>query len=161
MKGKIYFITHLKPPHTVKKLLYQAYLLPILKYCDVVFEPMNTHQTRPLERFHSKYISFCIDVSISSHSLIERCKFHAVLQTYKILYKLAPTYLHDIFEYVVNVTGCTTVYTEMPNHLLVPKVWTNYGKCSLYYCSDMLWNTLPAVLYGKTTLLWINSEAAI
>ncbi|XP_065895816.1 uncharacterized protein [Dysidea avara] len=130
VRGKIYSINRLKPPPTVRKLLYQVYLLPILEYCDVVWQPTNASQTRRLERFHSKYISLCNDSSISGQSLTERRKFHTILQTYKVLHKLAPDYLHGIFEYAVNVTGRIS---RNAHCLFVPQLRTNYGKRSLYY----------------------------
>ena len=104
MRGKIYSINRRNPPPTVRKLLYQVYILPILDYCDVVWAPTNANQTRRLERLHSKYTS-CTDSSISRYSLVERRKFHTIIQIYKILHKLAPMYLHNMFDYAITVTG--------------------------------------------------------
>jgi len=84
-----------------KLLLFTVYILPILDYCDVVWTPTNVNQTRRLERFHSKYTSSCTDSSISRYSLIERCKFHTIMQIYKILHKSASVYLHKIFDYAI------------------------------------------------------------
>ena len=75
----MYSINRLNPPPAVRKLLYQAHILPIFDYCDVVWAPTTVHQTRCLERFHSKYISTCVDSSISRYSLTERRKFHTTL----------------------------------------------------------------------------------
>ena len=155
VRGKIYSINRLKPPPTVRKLLYQVYLLPILEYCDVVWQPTNASQTRRLERFHSKYISLCNDSSISGQSLTERRKFHTILQTYKVLHKLAPDYLHGIFEYAVNVTGRIS---RNAHRLFVPQLRTNYGKRSLYYRGTILWNALPAALYHASTLFQFRSS---
>jgi len=87
VRGKIYSINCLKTPLAVRKLLYQVYLLPILEYCDVVWQPTNTNQTRHLER---SYISLCTDASISSQSLVERRKFHTILQPTKYCSNLPP-----------------------------------------------------------------------
>jgi len=64
VRGKIYSINRLNLSSTVKKLLYQVYILPILDYFDVVWVPTNANQTRHLERLHSNYISSCTDLSI-------------------------------------------------------------------------------------------------
>ena len=48
VRGKVYSINRLNPPPTVKKLLYQVYILPILDYCDVVWAPTNAKQNRRL-----------------------------------------------------------------------------------------------------------------
>ena len=75
LRGKIYSIDRLNPPPTVRKLLYQVYILLILDYCDVMWAPTNANQTRRLERLHSKYTS-CTDSSIS---LVKRRKFHTIM----------------------------------------------------------------------------------
>jgi len=86
---------------------------------------------------------------IQSTFLLSSRKFHIILQTYKIWHKLAPTYLHEMFEYAVNVTGRVS---RNSHRLFVPQLRTNNGKCSLYYRGTMLWNALPAAPYGKTTM---------
>jgi len=121
----------------------------------VVWQPTNANQTRRLERFHSKYTSLCDDASISSQSLVERRKFHTILQTYKILHQFTPAYLHSIFEYAVDVTGRVS---RNLHRLFVPRVRTNYGKRSLYYRGTVLWNALPAALYGKPTITQFRSS---
>ena len=71
VRGKVYSINCLNPPPTVKKLLYQGYILPIINYCDVVWAPTTVKQTRRLEGFHSNCIYFCTDLSISRYILTE------------------------------------------------------------------------------------------
>ena len=148
MRGKIYSINRLNPPPpTVRKLLYQVYILPILDYCDVVWTPTNANQTRRLERLHSKYTS-CTDSSISRYSLVERRKFHTIMQIYKILHKLAPMYLHNMFDYAITVTGCMN---RNVHRFFVPQIHTNYGKRSLRYRGSLPWNTLSTALYSAAT----------
>ena len=71
VRGKVYSINRINPPPMVRKLLYQGYVLPIFDYSDVVWAPTTAKQTRRLERFHSKYATFCTDLSISKYSLTE------------------------------------------------------------------------------------------
>ena len=65
-------INRLKPPLAAIKLLYQVFLLPILEYWDVVWQPTNVTQTRRLERFQSKYTS--TDASISSQGPCQKAQ---------------------------------------------------------------------------------------
>ena len=130
VRGKIYSINRLNPPLTVKKLLYQVYILPIFDYCDVVWAPTNANQTRHLERLHSKHTSSYTDSSISGYSLTERRKFHTTMQIYKILHKLSAMYLHKMFDCAITVTGCMN---RNIHRLFVPQINTNYGKRSLRY----------------------------
>ena len=134
MRRKIYSINRLNPPSSVKTLIYQVYLLPILDYCDIVWTP--TKQTKCLERLHSKYTS-CSDSFISRYSLTERQKFHTIVQVYKTLHRTVPEYLHNLFEHAISVTGRTN---RNDHRMFVPQVNTNYGKHS------------STALYDSTTL---------
>jgi len=102
-----------------------------------------------LERLHSRYTSLCTDSSISKYSLSERRKFHTTVQVYKILHRIVPAYLYNIFEYAINVTGRVN---RNAHRLFVPQVNTNYGKRSLYYRGTTMWNALPTAVYDSTTL---------
>ena len=53
-----------------------------------MWAPTTAKQTRQLERFHSKYTTFCTDLSISKYSLTEQRQYHTILQLYKILHKM-------------------------------------------------------------------------
>ena len=114
MRGKVYSINRLNPPPTVKKLLYQVFILPIFDYCDVVWAPTVAKQTRRLDRLHS---NFSADSAIFKYSLTERRKCHTILQLYKILHKIVPAYLHDMFMYSTSVTGREG---RNPHRLFVP-----------------------------------------
>ena len=132
----------------VRKLLYLGYILPIFDYCDVVWAPTTAKQTRRLERFHFKYTTFCTDLSISKYSLTERCQYHTILQLYKILHKMAPAYLHDMFSYTSSITGHEG---RNAHRFFVPQIRTNFGRPSLFYRGATLWNTLPSVLYDAAS----------
>ena len=147
-------MNRLNPPSAVRKLLYQVYILPILDYCDVVWAPTNARQTKRLERLHSKCISTYMDSSVTRCSLTERRQFHTSIQIYKILHKLAPIYLHNMFNYAVNITGRVN---RNVHRLFVPRVNTNYGKRSLHYRGPAIWNVLSTALYSATTLTQFRS----
>ena len=121
-RGKVYSINRLNPPPAVRKLLYQGYILPVFDYCDVVWAPTTAKQTSQLERFHSKYTSFCTDSFISRYSLTERRQYHTILQIYKILHKMTPVYLHHMFSYTNNITGRVG---RSAHRLFVPQIHTN------------------------------------
>ena len=146
VRGKIYSINRLNPHSTVKTSLYQVYLLLIIDYCDVVWTPTIVNQTRHLEKFHSKFLSSCTtNSSLLKYSLIERRKFHSTMQVYKILHKLAPLYLHDMFAYATSITGCVR---RNVHRLFVPQINTVYGRRNLFYHGTVIWNALPAALYN-------------
>ena len=90
-------------------LLYQAYIMPILDYCDVVWSPCSAFYTRHLERVHSRFVSsipsstsVVLDLKLS---LTERRTYHTAVKVFKILHKIAPPYLCDMFQYASAVSG--------------------------------------------------------
>jgi len=140
VRGKLYSLNRLKPlTPTVMKLLYQAHVLPIVDYCDVVWVPTNVSHLKRLERLHSHFLSFDSTSSVLNFTLAECRRFHTAVQVYWILNKLSPPYLHPTFRYAVSVTGHTGCNVHQ---LYVPAVHLNYGKRSLYYQSACLshWN---------------------
>ena len=113
-------------------LLYQAYILPILNYCDVLWLPSNSNATCRLERIHSKFTSFSpsSDTLNLRLSLTERRTFHITVQVYKIVKKISPPYLHDTFSFAVDITGHSG---RNVHRLFFPRIKTNYGKQLLTY----------------------------
>ena len=85
IRGKLYCINRLRPVSCkVLCLLYQAYIMPILDYCDVVWSPCSAFYTRRLERVHSRFVS-SIPSSTSAVldlklSLTERRTYHTAVK---------------------------------------------------------------------------------
>ena len=61
------------------------------------------------------------------------------MQTFKILHKLAPPYLHGMFRYALAISGRVG---RNPLRLYVPSIRTNYGRGSLWYRGTTIWNNL-------------------
>ena len=72
----------------------------------------------------------CNDVGFIKVTLAECCKFHTIVQVYKILNHLVPAYLRDTFMLSKDVTGFVG---RNSHHLLIPRIWTTYGQKSLFY----------------------------
>ena len=152
VRRKLFAMNRVRPASSrVLQLLYQAYILPVLDYCDTVWLPSNSSSTRRLERLHSKFTSsfHSSDNFNFRSSLTERRTFHTAVQVFKILNKISPPYLHGIFSYAVDVTGRSG---RNLHRLFVPSVRTNYGKQSLAYRGTAIWNRLPKALYSAKTV---------
>ena len=57
-------------------------------------------------------------------SLTERRTYHTVVKVFKILHKMAPPYLHGMFQYASAVSGRVG---RNPLRLFVPSIRTTYG----------------------------------
>ena len=102
-----------------------------------------------MERLHSKVTSSMCHVrerlsSYFVYTLLERRQFHSLMQIYKILHRVPPPYLFNLFRYARDVTDHQG---RNPHRLYVPRVRTNYGKSSLYFRGTFLWNSLHPSLY--------------
>ena len=63
------------------------------------------------------------DVGFVKVTLAKRCRFHTIVQVYKILHQLVPVYLQDMFTFFENVT----VYVSRNHHrLFIPRMQTTY-----------------------------------
>ena len=114
--------------------LYQAFVMPLFDYCNVVWSPMM-NQLKIMERLHSKVMSSVCHVrkrlsSCFVYTLLECRRFHSLVQIYKILHRVSPPYLFNLSRYARDVTDHQG---RNPHHLYVPHVRTNYGKSSLYF----------------------------
>jgi len=80
---------------------------------------------------------------------MERRRFHTAIQIYKVLHHLLPPYLHDTFQYAVDITGRASrnIY-----HLFVSRVRTTLAKNSFYFRGTQLWNSLNPLLYAAKKL---------
>ena len=122
------------------KILYQAHILPMIYYCDVVWVPTNSCHLKRLERVHSRFVS-SKNCPVFKLTLIERRRFHTAIEIYKILIGRSPSYLLDTFKVGHNVC-----------RLFVPAIRLNNGKRSLYYRGTVIWNSLPTALTEAESL---------
>ena len=76
-------------------------------------------------------------------------RFHTAIQIFKSLCQFSPPYLHDILKFSVDITGHAS---RNVNQLFVPRVFTNYGKKSIFYRGAILLNNLSLCTTGATTL---------
>ena len=133
-------------------MLYQAYIMPILDYCDIVWSPCSAFYIRRLERVHSQFVS-SLPSSTSAVfdlklSLAERRTYHTAVKVFKILHEIVPPYLHGMFQYASAVSGHVW---RNPLRLFVPGIRTNYGRRSLWFRSTTIWNSLsPTVIAART-----------
>ena len=64
-------------------------------------------------------------------TLAECCQFHTIVQVYKILNHLAPSYLKDTFMF--SAKDVTEFVGRNRYRLLVLRMWNTYGQKSLFY----------------------------
>ena len=102
-------IKHFLPFH-VRKIFYNAYILPHFDFCCSIWGGCNKVLLAKLRRLHkfAAYQVLCINSLHSYKNLIarlqwltvdERIQYRKAISMYKIMNGLAPAYLRDLFVY--------------------------------------------------------------
>ena len=98
---------------TNMKLLYNALILPLFDYADVVIDSANASLKDRLQKLQNRAGRIILKINPYSHvsnkfiheklgwdTLQSRRKKHTLTMVYKSLHKLVPSYLTDSFEFV-------------------------------------------------------------
>ena len=130
-------------PLKTRKLLYRSLVLPHLEYCPTVWDPCTKQlshqiemvQNRAMRTILGKPSGTCsqpLRSELNWRTLYDRRRLRRGIATYKIVNKLSPPYLHDIFTSNTNSKG------RNKDNLFVIRTNTN----SFTYRSTILWNSL-------------------
>ena len=151
VRCKLYALYRLKPlPGHLLFRLYQAFVLPVFDYCDVVWAPSAVSLSKPLERLHSRFLQQIPDChSFVRVTLSERRRFHTAVQVFKVLYQLCPGYLNDWFVFAEAYTGHSG---RNKFRLFIPQINTSIGKNGFFYRGAVIWNNLTPVLFTVNIL---------
>ena len=151
IRGKVHCLNRLRPlSGSILFRLYCGFILPIFDYCDTVWSPPTALLSKSMERIHARFVGHMSGaLSFVKATLAERRHFHTIVQVYKILHLLVPTYLQDMFMFSDTLTG----HAGRNSHrLFIPRMRTSYGQKSLCYRGAVAWNNLDRTLYSATSL---------
>ena len=151
IRGKVHCLNRLRPlSGSILFRLYCGFILPIFDYCDTVWSPPTALLSKSMERIHARFVGHMSGaLSFVKATLAERRHFHTIVQVYKILHLLVPTYLQDMFMFSDTLTG----HAGRNSHrLFIPRMRTSYGQKSLCYRGAVAWNNLDQTLYSATSL---------
>ena len=140
---KLFAINRLGPlSSNVKMLLYKALVLPVIDYCDIVWNPVKKTQINLIEQKIHR-LAYCLIRPYNdsfSMTLSSRRNVHLLCQVFRCIYRISPSFLHDTFTWSPNNERSSK------KRLLPPNVSTNYGKQSFYYSGACAWNLLNTEL---------------
>ena len=132
-----------------KLTIYYSFILSNFNYCPLVWHFCGENNTKKIEHIQERALRFIYDDDKSSYEqLLEMSKLPSLkirrlrllgIQTYKMLNKNSPVYLHDLINTKNNMYSF-----RYRNTVDVPRVrTTRYGLHSLRYAATKLWNDLP------------------
>ena len=139
--------------------LYYSFIYPFFTYCNHVWGCAYESNLHLLVLLQKRIVRIITSSKYRDHSepLIERLKLLKIgdINKYvlgKFMYILynneVPTMFHAMFQKVRSVHGYET---RQSNHLYIPKVRTNLGKCKLSYRGPMIWNSILAAEINPET----------
>ena len=136
--------------------IYYSFIMSNFNYCPLAWgfcgegniKKIEKLQERSLRFIYNDYTSsYCHLLSLSKLPTLRIRRIrNLALETFKILYKNSPSYLHDL----VNFKKCSYSF-RYTNTLTVPRVrTTRYGLGSFRYRAPALWNSLPQHIRNET-----------
>lgn len=143
-----------------KTKLYNAYLLPHLYYCFVVWHHCGQCNLRKLEKINERSLRFVFNDNDSDYmqllnhagqpSLFNERVHYILTLVYKSLNELAPGDITNMFS---QKTHSINLHTNGTHSLFIPCVnTTSYGLHSLSYYGSKLWNSLPNTTWSLPTV---------
>ena len=133
--------------------MYKAYVLPLLEYCDSVWDNCPTETKRQLDVIHieaARIITGATKLcSVSKlltdlgwETLQNRRKKHRLIILFKILHGLTPVYLNDLLPPLVQDTASYNLRNS--NHFQNYRANTNFFLNLFFPATIRAWNDLPA-----------------
>ncbi|KAL4238884.1 hypothetical protein ACF0H5_003591 [Mactra antiquata] len=163
--SKLYLLQRIKQfiNIPVRKLFYNAYILPHLEYCCSVWGNCNSSYSDILIKFQKRAARIILekDFDTPSQELFsslnwmkfpERVNYKKSIIMYKAINNICPQYLSKKF--MKNNVECTHYLRSAENNQLlhVPKPRLEFTKKSLDYSGPKLWNALPNEVQTARTL---------
>ena len=132
-----------------KLTIYYSFILSNFNYCPLVWHFCGENNSKKIEHIQERALRFIYDDDVSNYEqLLEMSKLPSLkirrlrlmgIQTFKMLNKNSPVYLHDLINKKNNMYSF-----RYRNTAEVPRVrTTKYGLHSLRYAATKLWNDLP------------------
>jgi hypothetical protein len=129
--------------------IYYSFILSNFNYCPVTWHFCSEKNTKKMEKIQERALRFIYnDYVLNYEELLEKSKMPSLkvrrlrsiaIETFKIIHKESPIYLHDL----VNIKKHNYSF-RYENTADVPSVkTTRYGLKSFRYFSTKLWNELP------------------
>ena len=126
-------------------LIYKSFILPVIDYCDTVWNCYGKVNSDNLEKLHRRTArlivrNHCSDAALQSlamESLENRRKKHVYRSVIKCMNGKFPQFFINYFNYNRDITGRQT---RQSNLLHLPRVRTEAAKKSFFYSGAQIFN---------------------
>ena len=132
-----------------KILIYKSFIRSNFNYCPLVWHFCSKTSSAKMEKLQYRALRLVFnDFDSSYETLLEKVNMPTLhvsrirlmaIETFKIVHKMSPVYLHDLLSY-----KNSTYSFRYDNLVDVPRVrTTKYGKSTFCYEAAQVWNSLP------------------
>ena len=140
-------------PNKIINMLAQALIFPHFDYCSSVWSNFSMQHSNELQILQNRLarVLLSADIRTSVDKMLKdldwvrlayRWEHHLLIQAFKCLKELAPTYMSSVFTFTHSVhSKCTRSQSHYT--LVIPNWKTNFGKKTFHYRATKLWNKLP------------------
>jgi len=139
----------------IANMLYKAMALPLLDYCDTVWDSCGVGRQQQLQVLQNRAARVVLQLNLQASSVLNlheklswqylagRRRDHVCIMVYKCINGLAPTYLSSIFSHNHNLHNYQTRQTSL---LYKPFFKTTTGQRTFSYRGAKHFNSLPAYI---------------
>lgn len=146
----------------VRKLFYNAYILPHLDYCCTIWGNANIELLNTVVKFQKRAARSILDKPIETPSnemftqlrwmtFPERVNYQKAILVYKIMHNLTPSYLQTLFQFT-NEVHTRNLRSTAENLLYVPKPNYEIYRNTLAYSGSKIWNAIPESIKMSNSL---------
>ena len=132
-----------------KILIYKSFIRSNFNYCPLVWHFCSKTSSAKMEKLQYRALRLVFnDFDSSYETLLKKVNMPTLhvsrirlmaIETFKIVHKMSPVYLHDLLSY-----KNSTYSFRYDNLVDVPRVrTTKYGKSTFCYEAAQVWNSLP------------------
>jgi len=160
----LYLLSRIKTYLTIpiRKLFYNAYILPHLDYCCIIWGNCCVSQENKLIRFQKRAARLILDKDFDTPSetlftelkwmlFPDRVKYQKAILLFKIFNGLSPEYLCNIFTPTSNIHQ-RTLRSSSQFQLYSPRPNTELFRKSFVYSGSVIWNSLPYCVKNASSL---------
>lgn len=146
----------------IRKLFYNAYILPHLDYCCTIWGNANSELMDSVVKFQKRAARSILDKPFETPSsemfaqlhwmtFPNRVVYQKAVLMYKIRHNLAPSYLSDLFRFTGEIHD-RVLRSTSENLLYIPKPNNELYRSTLAYSGSKLWNSIPEEIKLSTSV---------
>ena len=152
----------------IRKMFFNAYILPHLDYCCVIWGNCSSLQEQKLIRFQKRAARLILDKDFNTPSsdlfrelnwmtFPDRVQYQKAVLMFKIFNGLAPAYLYEMFTLTTSIHD-RSLRSSTNSQIYSPRPNTEFFRRSFSYSGSIIWNKLPLCVRNAQSVVAFKSS---